>query len=108
MAILSERKTWTKPKPANASRRSSDLTPEEQGHVRVALRFLAKRHGSWVKLARAMDAHLDTVKLASRKSVSAGIALRVARVASVPLEDLLAGRFPVAGACPWCGCSSQK
>jgi len=104
MAILTERKTWTKPKPANAVRRSSDLTPEEQAHVRVALRFLSKRFGTYQKLAEAMAAKRATVLLAGRTgSVSAGIALRVARAAGVSFEDVLAGRFPTAGACPYCG-----
>ena len=33
----------------------------------------------------------------------AGLALRAAKLAGVPLEDVITGRFPVEGACPACG-----
>jgi hypothetical protein len=52
--ILRERVAWTKLRPSNETRRSSDLTPEEQANVRAALRFLVKRHGTTQKLADAM------------------------------------------------------
>lgn len=32
--VLVERKAWVRPRPANVTRRSSDLTPEEHGHVK--------------------------------------------------------------------------
>jgi hypothetical protein len=81
------------------------MTPEEQEATRVAIRFLAKRFGSFKKLSTSMRANVATVELAASKrgTVSAGIALRVARAAGVPLEDVLAGRFPAKGACPHCG-----
>jgi hypothetical protein len=104
MAILREATKWTKPRPANATRASSDLTPAEQDATRVAIRFLAKRLGTYRKLAQAMSVKPATLKRAIwRGAVSAGLALRVARVADAPLEDLLAGRWPRAGACPYCG-----
>jgi hypothetical protein len=31
------------------------------------------------------------------------MALRVARLAGVPIDDVLAGKFPPAGTCPYCG-----
>ncbi len=71
--------------------------------MRAALCFLAKRHGTLAKLAEAMRSKHGTVKLATRGAVSAGIALRAARLAGAPLEDVLAGRWPPAGACPHCG-----
>jgi hypothetical protein len=103
--ILRERVVWTKTRPSNETRRSSDLTPEEQANVKTALRFLVKRHGTARKLAGAMKANFGTVAAAilARGTVSAGIALRAARVAGVPLEEVLAGRWPVSGACPHCG-----
>ena len=33
MTILTKREVWRKPRPANATRRSSDLTPEEHANV---------------------------------------------------------------------------
>jgi hypothetical protein len=104
MAILRERTVWRKPRPANETRRSTDLTPAERESAKVAIRHLAKRHGSYGKLAAAMSASTETVRLAARTGkLSAGLALRAARLAGVPLEDVLAGRWPVAGACPHCG-----
>jgi hypothetical protein len=104
LGILKERVSWRKPRPSNQPRRSTDLTPEEQDNVRAALRFLAKRHGDMTQLAKAMGAHRETVQRPVRGGVvTAGIALRAARIAGVPLEDVLVGRFPAAGACPHCG-----
>jgi hypothetical protein len=95
---------WRKPRPANVTRRSTDLTPEEQDNARRALRFLAKRLGDTSKLAKAMGAHRETVQRPVRGAVvTAGIALRAARVAGVPLDDLLGGVWPQEGACPHCG-----
>ena len=101
---------WRKPRPANETRRSTDLTLTEQENVRVALRFLAKRFGDTSKLAKAMGAHRETVQRPMRMAshVTAGIALRAARVGGVPLEDMLAGRWPVAGACPYCGGTNSR
>src|SRR5580693_7008916 len=105
MPILTKREVWRKPRPANETRRSYDLTPAEQENVRVALRFLATRFGDFAKLAKAMGAHRETVQRPARRAapVTAGIALRAARVAGVPLEELLSGAWPKAGACPHCG-----
>lgn len=36
-------------------------------------------------------------------AVSASMALRVARLAGIPVDDLLAGRFAPEGTCPRCG-----
>jgi hypothetical protein len=104
--ILRSRVAWAKPRDPTATRRSYDLTPEERTNASAAIRFLAKRHGTVGKLTLAMGAKRRTVLAAMsrrRCAVSAGLALRAARVAGVPLEDVLAGRWPVAGACPHCG-----
>jgi hypothetical protein len=104
VTILHARVSWTKLRPKAETRRSTDLTPDEQEHVRVALRFLAKRHGDVSKLARAMGAHRETVQRPVRGGiVSAGIALRAARIAGVTLESILLGEFPPDGVCPHCG-----
>lgn len=88
MAILREREVWRAERPANETRRSSDLTPEEQANAKAALIFLVKRHGSGAKLAAAMGSNLTAVRYASKKqgTVSAGVALRAARVAGVLCE----------------------
>jgi hypothetical protein len=93
--------TWRKDRPANETRRSTDLTPAEQENGRAALRFLAKRLGD---TSKAMGAHRETVQRPIGGGiVTAGIALRAARAAGVALEDGLAGRWPTERACPLCG-----
>lgn len=103
MSTLNTRTTWCRPRPPDATRRSSDLTPTEQANVRTAIRFLVKRLGSMQKLAAAMSSKTGTVKQSLRGGVSAGITIRVARVAGVSAEELLAGRWPAVSACPHCG-----
>ena len=108
MGILYERKSWSKSRPPNTTRRSTDLTAEEQTNAKAALRFLTTRHGSVRQLAEVMSAKARTVRAAleARGRVSAGLALRAAKVAGVPLEDVLSGAWPPPGACPHCGRSS--
>lgn len=105
MAILTKRETWRKERPANETRRSTDLTPAEQENVRAAIRFLVKRHGTAAQLAEAMGAKRATLfqAMSARGTASAGLAIRAARVARVPLEDVITGAFPAPGTCPYCG-----
>lgn len=82
----------------------SDLTTQEQDHVRAALRFLRARFGGWQHVATALRFKVVTVqKVGTGLPVSASMAVRVARLASVGLDALLAGEYPPAGACPTCG-----
>ncbi|HEY4014355.1 MAG TPA: hypothetical protein VGM06_13520 [Polyangiaceae bacterium] len=105
MAVLTERTTWQKPRDPKATRRSVDLTPEEQAHVRAALRWLATRHGGVRKLAAMLGATKATVARGtlSRGTVGAGLAIRAARLAGASVEDVLAGIWPPEGACAHCG-----
>jgi hypothetical protein len=104
VTILRERVSWTRPIFQKETYRASILTPEEQANVKAALRFLAKRIGSLTKLAQAMKVNLRTLQTAlGRQRPTVGVALRAARVAGVALEDILAGRWPPAGLCPYCG-----
>ena len=102
MAVLTHPVAWRRKAPRDVD---ADLTPEERANVKAALRFLSKRYGSSAKLATVMRTKRGTVLNASstRGPVSAGVALRVARAAGVPLEDVLAGRWPTPGMCPHCG-----
>lgn len=81
------------------------MSPEEAERVKAALRFLAKRHGTWRALSEAMGVKMATIQYAARKGkgVSAGVALRTARAAGVPAEDVLSGSFPKLGVCAHCG-----
>jgi plasmid maintenance system antidote protein VapI len=73
--------------------------------VKAALRVLRVRHGTAAKLAAALNATAAIVKAAIKRRgrVSAGLALRVARLAGVHMEDVLSGAWPKAGSCPMCG-----
>ena len=105
MGILYERKSWSKSRLPNTTRSSTDLTAEQQASAKVALRFLATRHGSARQLAEVMGSKVRTVRAAleTRGRISAGLAVRAAKVAGVPLEDVLGGAWPPPGACPHCG-----
>ena len=104
MPILTERKTWAKSRPRGEPRYASDLTPEEQANVRLALRFLRVRVGG-IRLAAALKVNPKTIAnvCGVRGKPSAGLAIRAARLAGASVEDLLSGAFPPVGACPHCG-----
>ena len=104
MAILRERTVWAKERPANVTRRATDLNPEEQAGVRKALQVLRRRLGTWGGLAKALRVKTRTLQSYGTKRVpSAAVAIRAARLAGIPVEDLLNGKWPVEGACPHCG-----
>ncbi|MGH7634534.1 MAG: hypothetical protein ACRENC_12440, partial [Gemmatimonadaceae bacterium] len=73
----------------------SDLTDKEQRHVRTALRALRLRVGAWAPLAKALRYEYDSIqKVATgKKAVTPALALRIARFAGVPLDELLAGQW---------------
>lgn len=106
MTILTERKVW-KRAPVEREIRILGLTAEEQDNVRAAMRVLRIRHGSWAALAKALGMSFKTLKLAVSKRgyrrPTPGLALHVARLAGVPMEDVISGAFPKPGACPMCG-----
>lgn len=104
MPVLRERVAWSRPKVP----RGPDLTPEEAKHVKAALAFLRARYGSWPKAAAAMGLKPVSVRYVASKrgGVTAGVALRAARAAGVPVEDILSGAWPKPGTCPHCGCVS--
>lgn len=83
----------------------NDLTLVEQNHVRAALRHLHRRAGSWEPVAAALHTKRPNIfkALSGRCGVTASLAVRVARLAGVMIDDLLVGRFLPPGACPNCG-----
>jgi hypothetical protein len=96
VTILTKREVWRKPRPADETRRSSDLTPDEHANVKKALRFLRARRGGAVKLAVALRVNVASVEHAclTEGRPSAGLAIRVARLAGVPVEEILSGAWP--------------
>jgi DNA-binding XRE family transcriptional regulator len=81
------------------------LTDAEQENVRRALRFLRVRAGGWNTLADALGFKRKTIKNVreGHNRVSPNLAFRVARMAGVPVDDLLAGKVAPAGMCIHCG-----
>lgn len=104
MTVLTTSKTWRRPV-ASLPDRAPDMTDEERANVRAAIRFLRARLGGSAPLAVALKVPRSEVhKACSRRGrTSVGMALRAARVAKVPLEDVLSGEFPPVGSCPHCG-----
>lgn len=81
--------------------RRGDLSPEEQRHVKTALRYLRARLGGWGPLAKAL--RYRPRSLTRGTPLSAKLVFRLARLAEVPVDDVLTGRYPPGGACPRCG-----
>lgn len=82
----------------------SDLTAQEEANVRAALNFLRLRLGGWVHVSKALNVNEYTVtKAANGRTVSASLTMRIAKLVSVGVDDLLAGKYPPAGTCPYCG-----
>lgn len=109
MTILRHPVIWRKPQDPNRARNSFCLTPNEQANVKKALAVLRIRYGSWAKVAEAMGASLKTLDHAACRTgrPSAGLALRVARLAKAPMEAVLSGAFPKPSSCPMCGHGSS-
>ena len=81
-----------------------DLTEAEQNNVRAALQYLRRRCGGWMGLAPVLGYRKKTLsEIAHGTAVTPTLAFRVARFSHVSMDDLIAGRFPPAGACIQCG-----
>jgi hypothetical protein len=80
----------------------SDLTTKEEAACRTALGYLKAQLGTWESLGRALHAKpLVLGRVARGRPVSASLAIRIARVAGVGVDDLLGGKYPPT--CPYCG-----
>jgi hypothetical protein len=78
----------------------SDLTPDEQKHVRTAIRLLRVRCGGWVPLTKALRFTRSTLQ---KDAPTPAVAFRVARLACVSVDDALTGKYPLPGTCAHCG-----
>lgn len=88
-----------------STRKSPDLTPEQESNVRMAMRFLHQQCGSWYPLGKALkyDASALARIASGHRSVTANLVFRVAKLAKVGLDDVLTGKYPPVGTCPNCG-----
>lgn len=82
-----------------------DLTTVEQANVLVALRHLRVQIGGWKPLADGLGFSRHTLRHVrmAEKAVSPTMAVRVARLAGVGVDDVLTGKYPIAGVCRHCG-----
>lgn len=73
--------------------------------MRVAIKVLKVRFGSNQKLAKQLGVSWGSLShmLESKRQPSAGVAIRVARVAGASVDAVLAGDWPTPGMCPMCG-----
>jgi len=73
--------------------------------VRTALRYLQVRTGGWVTVAAALHCKADSISkiVSGRRNVTASLAVRVARLVEVSIDDLLAGKTLPPRTCPHCG-----
>lgn len=82
----------------------SDLTKQEQEHVRRALKYLRARMGKWETVYAALDTDNRAIRqMVAGKEVTASVAFRVARVIGVGVDAVLAGNYAPPGVCPNCG-----
>jgi hypothetical protein len=108
MTVLVGTKRWKKKRTLlkeRSTHAAGILTPEETACCRVALRVLQVRAGSLAKLAKQMNVSLGTLNFAARprNPFGTGMAYELSKVAGVPIDDILSGRFPKPGSCPHCG-----
>jgi len=87
----------------------TDLTTAEQANVLIAMRHLRVKCGGWKPLADALGFSPHTIRHVREgdKGVSASMALRVAKLAAVGVDDVLTGNYPPLGVCPHCGRSTR-
>ena len=83
----------------------TDLTAVEQANVLTAMRHLRVKCGGWKPLADALGFSPHTIRHVREgdKGVSASMALRVAKLAAVGVDEVLTGNYPPLGVCPHCG-----
>lgn len=105
MAVLRVKEVRKRERAPRDHDRVNDLSVEEQAHVLAALRVVKIRCGQWSDVASSLQISLKAVgKLSAGASkLTAGLALRIARLVGVPTEDVLSGAFPRPGSCPMCG-----
>jgi hypothetical protein len=108
MTILRERQVWKRPVAAGPRReraRLGSLTTDEQNNVRAVMGVLHVRFGSWRAVAEALGTSVKWIEKLMRVvgEPPAGLAIHAARLAGVPVDDVLSGAFPKPGSCPMCG-----
>lgn len=83
----------------------TDFSQVEQRHIQDALRYLRRRLGTTNAVAKEIGYTEQAVGYAinGRYPITAKMALRVARLAGVTIDNLVIGKFRRPDACPNCG-----
>jgi hypothetical protein len=104
MVILREREVW-KRAPRPRGDKIETLPPDQRANVRKALDILRAKHGDWKRVARALGVSHKSLHrhLRLHDKPGAGLALRVAALVGVPVEDVLSGAYAKGWVCPTCG-----
>lgn len=102
MTVLRGSKTWRRERPPKTTLRPCELTRAEQHNVRALVVKLRAQYSSWKVLAAALGMNRITLVRAQpgKQAPTVGLALRVARLVKVSVDDVLSGRL---GVCPNCG-----
>lgn len=81
------------------------LRPHEQDSVRRAVRRLHAELGTWRAVSKAIDVPQKTLEriMNRERPVQDRLATVVARAFGVAIDDVLSGRLPAPGVCPYCG-----
>ena len=81
------------------------LRPHEQENTRRAVRRLHSELGTWRSVSLALDVPMKTMEriMNGERPVQDRLATVVARAFRVGLDDVLLGRLPAPGRCPFCG-----
>jgi hypothetical protein len=84
---------------------AGDVAAEAVEHVRNALIFLKIRLNGWKPLSKVLHFEETTIINCGngKRTSTASMAFRIARLVQVPIDDLLAGKFPDPDVCPRCG-----
>jgi len=85
--------------------RPCELTIAEQHNVRAIVLKLRAEYSSWKALAAALGVNRITLVRAQpgKQAPTVGLALRVARLVGLPIDDVLRGVFAKLGRCLMCG-----
>lgn len=105
MRILKEKEVRRRERAPRDHELVNELGATERANVIAALNVMHIRLGTWQAVAKAMSVTPRVVEnaVARKRKPSAGLAIRVARLAGVSVDDVLSGAFPKPGSCPMCG-----
>jgi hypothetical protein len=99
MSILERKFIWRRPE-AERKRLPNTLSQAQRENVRRGLRSLRMRHGI-AGLAARIGLSYDGARKTLKRPPTMRVAVIVAYVAGVELDDVLSGKWP--SVCPTCG-----